>query len=85
MVSGLRSERCRLLREQDDDSILCGLKRLNIIFAELTEPMTEFDEAVFSEIVGQITVPTHTSLCFKLLGGFGITESIPDRRRCKRT
>ncbi len=84
MVNGLRSEKCRLLREQDDDGILFGLKRLNAIFAEMTEPMTEFDEAVFSEIVEQITVPTQTSLCFKLLGGLGITESIPDRRRCKR-
>lgn len=84
MVNGLRSERCRLLREQDDDSILCGLKRLNAVFTELTEPMTEFNEAIFSEIVEEITVPTQTSLCFKLLGGLGITESIPNRRRCKR-
>ena len=84
MVNGLRSERCRLLREQDDDSILCGLRRLHAVFTELTEPVTAFDETVFQEIVQQITVPSHTSICFYLIGGLNLTEKIPEQRRCRR-
>ena len=84
MVNGLRSERCRLLREQDDDSTLRGLRRLHAILAELTQPMTRLDESLFSQIVQRITVPTDTSVCFHLLGGLPLTEPIPDRRRCKR-
>lgn len=84
MVNGLRSERCRLLREQDDDSILCGLRRLHAVFTELTEPVTAFDETVFQEIVQQITVPSHTSICFHLIGGLNLTEKIPEQRRCRR-
>ena len=84
MVNGLRSERCRLLREQDDDSILCGLRRLHAVFTELTEPVTAFDETLFQEIVQQITVPSHTSICFHLIGGLNLTEKIPEQRRCRR-
>ena len=84
MVNGLRSERCRLLREQDDDSILCGLRRLHAAFTELTEPVTAFDETIFQEIVQQITVPSHTSICFHLIGGLNLTEKIPEQRRCRR-
>ncbi len=84
MVNGLRSERCRLLREQDDDSILCGLRRLHAVFAELTEPVTAFDETIFQEIVQQITAPSHTSICFHLIGGLNLTEKIPEQRRCRR-
>ena len=79
MVNGLRSERCRLLREQDDDSILCGLRRLHAVFTELTEPVTAFDEMIFQEIVQQITVPSHTSICFHLIGGLNLTEKIPEQ------
>ena len=54
------------------------------VFTELTEPVTAFDETVFQEIVQQITVPSHTSICFHLIGGLNLTEKIPEQRRCRR-
>ena len=45
---------------------------------------TQNDENIFKNTVLEITVPTDTSVCFKLIGELMITETIPDRRRCKR-
>ena len=43
--------------------------------------MTDFDEELFGRIVKQITVPTSTSLCFELIGGIKLTETIPEQTR----
>ena len=83
-ISTLRTERSRLLREQDDNSTLSGLRQLNNILQGLTEPLTEFDTEMFDAITEQITVPTDTSICFRLPGGLQITEKIPAQRRCRR-
>lgn len=82
-VNILRTERRKLLHEQDDNSILCGLKMLNDIISNIEYPLTEFDETIFESIVQEITIPTDTSISFKLLGNLILTENIPDRRRCK--
>ena len=83
-VNALRNERRQLLKEQDEDSVLSGLRRLNNILTHIENPITEFDEELFGSMVEEITVPTDTSLCFKLIGGLSITEIIPAQRRCKR-
>ena len=81
-VNELRSERIKLLKEQDENNILLGLRKLNEIISNIENPLTEFDEQLFKSMVNKITVPTHTSICFELLGGLKITESIPEQRRC---
>lgn len=83
-VNALRTERRQLLREQDENSVLSGLRKLNDILISLENPLTDFDEDLFGYTVESITVPTDTVLCFNLIGGLQITESIPSSRRCKR-
>lgn len=83
-VNNLRSKRRQLLKEQDENSILSGLRTLNDLLTNIEKPLTEFDENIFKNTVLEITVPTDTSVCFKLIGELMITETIPDRRRCKR-
>ncbi|MGN0498390.1 MAG: recombinase family protein [Acutalibacteraceae bacterium] len=83
-VNALRAERRQLLQEQDENSILSGLRRLNDLLMGIQNPLTEFDEDLFAYIVEEITVTTDTSLCFKLIGGLPITEAIPAQRRCRR-
>lgn len=83
-TNALRSERRQLLNEQDENSVLSGLRKLNDILSEQKEPLTDFDEMLFESIVQQITVPTNTEICFRLIGGLPIRESIPEQRRCSR-
>ena len=42
-ISTLRKERTKLLGEQDNDSVLSGLKRLNNKLTELNRPLTAFE------------------------------------------
>ena len=81
-VNELRSERIKLLKEQDENNTLSGLRKLNEVISNIENPLTEFDEQLFKSMVNKITVPTHTSICFELLSGLKITESIPEQRRC---
>ena len=82
-VNALRAERRQLLQEQDENSVLSGLRRLNGLLMGMETSLTEFNEELFEAMVEEITVPTDTSLCFRLIGGLPLTETIPDRRRCK--
>lgn len=83
-VNNLRSKRKQLLKEQDENSILSGLRTLNDLLMNIENTLTEFDIEVFKSTVKEITFPTDTNICFKLIGDLIITETIPDRRRCKR-
>lgn len=83
-TNALRCERRQLLNEQDENRILPGMRKLNDVLSAQKEPMTDFDEMLFECIVRQITVPTNTEICFKLLGGLKIRESIPKQRRCSQ-
>lgn len=85
-TNALRRERRQLLAEQDEHSILSGLRRLNDIFSAQDEPLTEFDETLFENIVQQITFPESNQICFTLLGNLQIKESIMIVRqgRCSR-
>lgn len=83
-VNNLRSERRQLLKEQDENSILSGLRTLNDLLTDIENTLTEFHAEIFESMVKGITFPTDTNICFKLIGDLIITEAIPDRRRCKR-
>lgn len=83
-TNALRSERRQLLAEQDEDSVLYGLRKLNDILSAQDKPLTQFDESLFKNIVGQITVPESNLICFSLLGGLQIKESISEQARCSR-
>ena len=82
-VNILRSERRQLLKEQDENNILSGLRRLNDLLSNIKKPYTEFNTDILKNIVEEITFPTDTNICFKLIGNLIITETIPDRRRYK--
>ena len=80
-VSLLRQERRRLIDQDENAEALDGLTELSRILS-LTDCQTGFDENLFRQIVAEITAPTHTTLCFELLGGLKLTEAIPPKRRC---
>ena len=75
-VGTLRTERRRLLQEQDEGSVLSRLRQLDSLLAELEYPITEFDEELFENIIEKVTVPSETSLCFHLIGGLSLSELI---------
>ena len=79
-ISNLRAERRKLL-QNDEDGCLSGLRQLEEIIQGIKEPLTDFDEDLFGIIVKQITVPARTSLCFELIGGIKLTETIPEQTR----
>ncbi len=83
-VNILRCERRKLLSEQDESDILSGLKMLNDELSGQKKALTEFDEGLFEHIVQQITLPSHTEICFKLLGNLKIVEKITNQSRCAR-
>ncbi len=83
-INELRTERKNLLREQDEDSVLSGLRQLEQIMAEIKEPLTDFNEELFGRIVRQITMPTHQTICFELIGKIKLTEQISEQVRCKQ-
>ncbi len=58
-----------------DSERLDELRKLIGIF-ERTEPITEFDEIKFGQIVEKITVLSETEIRFDLIGGIGFTERI---------
>ena len=83
-TNALRSERRQLLAEQDENSVLSGLSRLNDILSMQDQPLTKFDESLFKSIVETITVPTNSQICFRLLGGLQIKEVMSEQRRCSK-
>ena len=82
-VNQLRADRRKLLQDDVLNEYLDGLSQLNALLAN-TECQTAFDDSLFQQAVTEITVPTHTSLRFHLLGGLKLDMPIPDQRRCKK-
>lgn len=77
-VSDLRSERRRILTEDEDDEIIESLKELNETIAEYI-PTDGFDTDLFGQIVESITVISQNSLRFRLAGGLTLTEKFEER------
>lgn len=82
-VTLLRQERRRVMNQDESVEYLDTLNELDNILSR-TDCQTSFNETLFQQIVVQITAPTHTSLCFELLGGLPLTMPIPPQRRCGR-
>ena len=82
-VSALRSERNRLLREDENNDALADLRALDDALSAVTETQTTFNESLFADIVQGITAVSLTELRFRLLGGLELTETIyrQERRR----
>lgn len=74
-VSELRSERRRILTENEDDEIIESLKELNETIAQYI-PTGCFDEVLFGKIVESITVISKSCLRFRLAGGLTLTEAL---------
>ena len=74
-VSELRSERRRILMEDEDDELIDTLRDLNETLAEYI-PSDTFDEDLFEQIVESITVISGQKLSFRLAGGLVLTEKI---------
>ena len=74
-VSELRSERRRVLMEDEDDELIDTLRTLNETLAEYI-PADTFDEDLFEQIVESITVINGQELSFRLAGGLVLTEKI---------
>ena len=55
---------------------LCQVLLYNIRIFERAEPITEFDEIKFGQIVNKITVLSESEIRFDLIGGIGFTERI---------
>ncbi len=61
--------------DDQDSERLDGLRKLTEIFNR-AEPITEFDEIKFAQIVEKITVLSESGIRFDLIGGIGFTEQI---------
>ena len=72
-VTELRSERRRIMAEDEDDEIIESLKVLNETMSEY-KPTGAFDEGLFGQIVESITVISGQKLSFRLAGGLVLTE-----------
>lgn len=82
-VSALRSERNKLLREDENNDALADLRTLDEALSVITEIKTTFNESLFTEIVQSITAVSLNELQFRLLGGLELSETIlrQERRR----
>lgn len=80
-VSKLRSDRRKLLQQDESDEIINGINELNEILAETTNPIVDFDKDLFSDIVQSIAVHSNTRIQFKLIGGFELIDTIPYKER----
>ena len=80
-VTALRSERSRLLREDENNDALADLRALDDALSAVIETQTAFDESLFADIVQSITAVSLTALRFRLLGGLELTETIQRQER----
>ncbi|MDD4494431.1 MAG: recombinase family protein [Eubacteriales bacterium] len=79
-ISELRTERRKLLAEDENDELLDELRGLDNILA-LTDLQTEFNGELFGKIITTVTAASAGTLRFRLLGGLELTETISYRKR----
>ena len=76
----LQNELHSLLCDDEDDETISGIKLLTSIF-ERSEPIKEFDDILFGQIVEKKTVISDTELRFVLSGGVEFAEQIQRKGR----
>lgn len=74
-IASLQKRLSALEEDDENGKILEKLRKLIGVF-ERAEPITEFDEIKFGQIVEKITVLSETEIRFDLTGGIGFTERI---------
>lgn len=76
-MTELRSRRLKILNDDEEESCLERLRKLERIVAD-TDYLTEFDESLFDSIVERIYVEESGELAFKLQCGFELKVSMED-------
>jgi len=75
-ISDLKRQRRLLLESEDDGNTEDRIRHLIHIVEDGPKRLEEFDEALFAEMVEQLTVESQTLLRFRLAGGIELTERI---------
>lgn len=81
-INALRSERSRLLND-DDDTTIADTERLLEILADGPQQLDSFDEMMFSSIVDKMVVNSRETVVFRLLNGLELTEILEVQARKK--
>ena len=76
----LRAERRRALQEQSDNA-LTGLHRLNDALMAMRSPLCQFDKSLFDQVVEEMNVPDAQSVCFRVIGGLTLRETVNRKGR----
>lgn len=76
----LRAERRRALQERSNDT-LTGLHRLNDALMAMRSPLCQFDKSLFDQIVEEMNVPDAQSVCFRVIGGLTLRETVNRKGR----
>jgi len=75
-LADLRGKRRRLLRNEEIGESTEALRQAVHAIQNGPEQLTEFDEALFDELVERITVGSNGNLCFRLRGGIELAERL---------
>ncbi len=81
-ISALRSERKKIVAEDENDLLLDELRQLDSAIDEYI-PTMKFNQELFEQIVEGITIDSNSEITFKLIGGIELTEEINEKGRCK--
>jgi len=79
-ISVLRSNRKKLLAEDENDEMLDNLKTLDATLAG-TELQTIMNDELFNDIIINITAESNSAIQFHLPGGLEFTETIQNKKR----
>ena len=75
-INKLQSELKKLTRSDDEDETLEQIEMLTDYFEKRENPITEFDESAFENIVDKIVVINQNELEFYLIGDLKFREKI---------
>ena len=81
-LTQLRSRRLKLLSENENEQMIEQLKMLKEIIQDYPKAIVEFDETLFTSIVGKIKVCHDGTLIFELKGQLSLKERIEVSRKC---
>lgn len=80
-LAKLRTERRRLLENEDIDDAIDALQQTVDLVRHGPERLEEFDEGLFHDLVEQIVVESQTRIHFHLQGGIEVTEQLGETGR----
>ena len=80
-LAKLRTERRRLLENEDIDDTIDALQQTVDLVRHGPERLEEFDEGLFRDLVEQIVVESQTRIHFHLQGGIEVTEQLGETGR----